>query len=67
MTRSEYGQVYDWIAAHPDGVKPGDVCRHVRAHHGRKVTNPDAYLTIMEHHGYLLSESEGRIYAWLAY
>jgi hypothetical protein len=65
MTRSEYGQVYDWIAAHPDGVKPGDVCRHVQAHFGKRITNPDGYLTNLEHHGFMLTEDDGRIFAWL--
>lgn len=62
---SEYAAVYEWIASHPSGVRPGDIVRHVRAHFGRRVTNPDVYMTQLEHSGYLLSEDAGRVYAWL--
>lgn len=63
--RAEYAAVFAWIATQAEGVRPGDITRFVLATTGKRVTNPDGYLTQLEHNGFLLYEDEGRLFAWM--
>jgi hypothetical protein len=57
-------EVYAWVAAEPEGVRPMEIEHYLCAHHGRKSSGGmDSFLATMEYNGFCLTEEQGRIYA----